>query len=201
MALSHHFPRSLRRGPFLGLFPQDQAITNHERNNQMKSNWTTKFCLCGLVLLIPLTTPLQAQDVGGHFGFVIPLVTRVDGETITVADDFVIGFPFGLGLKVADNVTFDMELVPLVNTDPIRTDLLVHPGFIFGLPNNFALGVRAAWEVDANAVGFTPLINYSVPINKKVSFYAELDLPVRWQTIGGETEGSFTVAAHFGFGF
>ncbi len=167
----------------------------------MKSNWISKLFLCGLVLLAPLSTSVQAQGVGGHFGFVIPLITRVNGETITVSDDFVIGFPFGLGLKVAEKVTFDMEFVPLLNTDPIRTDLLVHPGLIFSLSNHFALGVRAAWEIDADAVGFTPLINYSIPINNKASFFAELDLPIRWRTIAGETKGSFTVAAHFGIGF
>lgn len=165
---------------------------------------TQRSILLGLLILLLMPGSAQAQDfkVGGHFGFVIPMVTRIDGETITVGDNFVIGFPFGLSLSKWDNVAFDMEFVPLVDNDPVSVDLLVHPGIIFTLPQNFVLGIRAAWEVDSDAVGFTPLIAKAFPLGSSgVSFFAELDIPIRWRTINDDTVGSIAVAAHFGFGF
>jgi len=48
----------------------------------------------GVTALMLLASPASAQErVGGHFGTVVPLVTRADGGTTTVSDDFVIGFP------------------------------------------------------------------------------------------------------------
>ena len=70
--------------------------------------------LSRLALLFGVLTasPLMARtQVGGHIGFVIPMVTRVAGDTVTVADDFSIGFPMGITLKVTDKVAFDMALV------------------------------------------------------------------------------------------
>jgi hypothetical protein len=49
--------------------------------------------------------------VGGHFGVVLPLVTRSAGQTTTVGDQFKIGFPMGINIKTSDNVSFDLELV------------------------------------------------------------------------------------------
>ncbi len=37
---------------------------------------------------------------GGHVGVVIPIVTRGDGNTVTLAEDFIIGFPFGLTVSI-----------------------------------------------------------------------------------------------------
>jgi hypothetical protein len=44
------------------------------------------------------------REVGGHFGFVVPLVTRAHGETTIVADDFVVGFPAGITLKKTETI-------------------------------------------------------------------------------------------------
>ena len=54
----------------------------------------------------------EAQKaVGGHIGFVLPLVTRVSGQTTNLGDSFAIGFPVGITIKGSGRMAFDMELV------------------------------------------------------------------------------------------
>ena len=54
----------------------------------------------------------HAQNrLGGHFGAVFPLVARAGGTTVTLADDFSIGFPMGITVKTSDQWAFDLELV------------------------------------------------------------------------------------------
>ena len=161
-----------------------------------------RLSLLAVLFGVLTASPLMAQNqLGGHIGFVIPMVTRVAGDTVTVADDFVIGFPMGITVKATDRVAFDLEFVPLVQNDPLDVNLVVHPGVLYSLPNRFTLGVRAAFETDNNAAGFTPLIARSFKMTDRTAFFAEVDFPIRWQTIDGSTEGSFAVAAHFGIGF
>jgi len=41
--------------------------------------------------------PQDEKTVGGHIGFVLPLVTHANGQTINdTADQFSIGFPTGI---------------------------------------------------------------------------------------------------------
>src|ERR1700680_4165315 len=75
----------------------------------------------------------QTQDgitIGGHIGFVLPLVTHAGGQTINdTADQFSIGFPVGVTFKGSGRMAFDLELVPFINTAPPRQPTLsVHPG-------------------------------------------------------------------------
>jgi len=37
--------------------------------------------------------------MGGHIGFVLPLVTHAGGQTTNIADNFSIGFPLGVTFK------------------------------------------------------------------------------------------------------
>ncbi len=53
---------------------------------------------------------------GGHVGVVVPIVTRGDGNTVTLAEDFIIGFPFGLTVRTDSPVAFDFEFIPTINT-------------------------------------------------------------------------------------
>ncbi len=65
----------------------------------------------------PMASPSFAGDtVGGHIGFVLPLVTRENGKTTTISDDFVIGFPVGITVRKSSTFAFDLELVPSVQT-------------------------------------------------------------------------------------
>ena len=78
--------------------------------------------MCGAV---PLA---QAQTIGGHIGFVLPLVTNAGGQTTTLADSFSIGFPFGITVKGKGRGAFDMEFVPSIQDSPRNVSLTVHPG-------------------------------------------------------------------------
>src|SRR5207247_595436 len=77
-----------------------------------------RFVLTGILALIamiagPAVLPASAQNrLGGHMGFVLPLVARANGTTTTISDDFVIGFPVGITVRKSDKFAFDLELVP-----------------------------------------------------------------------------------------
>lgn len=153
-----------------------------------------------IILLLALGSAAGAQDkkFGGHIGFVVPLVTEADGETTTIDDDFVIGFPMGLNVKLSERVAFDMELVPVVQDSPQEINLVVHPGAIFSV-GSFAVGVRAAFETDSDAWGFTPLVARGWPVKgTSVSYFVELDFPIRFRPDG---ETAVTFAFHSGISF
>jgi hypothetical protein len=154
--------------------------------------------------LLGSSSSASAQDrLGGHFGIVIPLVTRSDGTTTTVGDDFKIGFPTGITVKKTDKVAFDLELVPVIQNAPLSVSLTVHPGVIFSLEHSLAAGVRMAFDVKEASWGFTPLLGRSFPMNGGAfALFAEFDLPIRFQENAlGQRVTAVTVAAHFGIGF
>lgn len=169
--------------------------------SQLK-NWTRIACLPALVLFV-VPTPVKAENkLGGHFGFVIPLVSRTGDNTTTVADDFVIGFPMGITVKKNEKVAFDLELVPVIQNDPLKVNLTLHPGVIWSLPNRMGAGVRMAFDVKDSSWGFTPLINRSFPINGSSAFFTELVLPIRFQDDArGKHQNSVGFGIHLGVGF
>jgi uncharacterized membrane protein YkgB len=149
----------------------------------------------------------QAAEIGGHIGFVLPLVTRAGGQTTDLADKFAIGFPVGITVKGSGRTAFDLELVPGINTGhPRDTTLTVHPGVVWGLGHGFAAGMRAAFDVNSPSYGFTPLVNKSWPINGGEGFFkayfVEAVLPVRFnRPVGGPATDPVTFGLHFGLGF
>jgi len=100
-------------------------------------------------------------------------------------------------------VVFDFEFVPEVHPSTRSVMLLVHPGVIKPLPKRWAVGVRAAFEVNQNSLGFTPLASKSFPIpHYKVRWFMEGDLPVRFsQLSGGVNATSVGFAIHLGLAF
>ena len=105
-----------------------------------------------------------------------------DGETTTIGDDFKIGFPMGITVKTSDRWAFDLELVPVIQNDPLFVSLTVHPGIIRGLSKGYAAGVRMAFDANAASWGFTPLVNKSFPIEGHASsWFVEGVMPVRFQ--------------------
>ena len=145
----------------------------------------------------------RGTRVGGHAGVVVPVVTFSDAATTTVDENFVVGFPVGVGVgRAGGRWTFDLELVPLVDPNPQSVELLVHPGLIYAAAPRLALGVRAAFEVDGDVYGFTPLAAYSLATTSGLTVFAELDLPVRFATDGdGGTVSSVAVVPHIGISF
>ena len=154
---------------------------------------------------ISLTAKAQTT-VGGHVGFVLPLVTRAGGQTSDLADNFSIGFPTGITVKGTGRMAFDLEFVPSVQDSPRDVSLTVHPGFLWNVGHGFTPGIRAAFVVNSPEYGFTPLLNKSWPIKSKGSFFkayfVEADLPVRFnRPVGGPSTDPVTFAMHFGLGF
>jgi hypothetical protein len=170
----------------------------------MRAIWVT-----GLVamLLTVATAIAEAQTaIGGHIGFVLPIVTRVGGQTANLGDDFSIGFPVGITIKGRGRMAFDMELVSSIQNKPRAVSLTVHPGVVWGVGRGFGVGGRAAFDINSSQFGFTPLVSKSWPIRSENSFFksyfVEGDLPVRFnRPVGGPDTNPVTFATHFGLGF
>ena len=159
-----------------------------------------------LILTAMLAVPLRAgaqNRLGGHFGAVFPLVARASGETTTIADDFTIGFPMGVTVKTSDKWAFDLELVPVIQNDPLFTSLTVHPGIIRALSGGYAAGVRMAFDVNQPSWGFTPLVNRGFPIRGRACTpFIEGVVPIRFQQDpSGGNRTSIGLAVHVGVGF
>jgi hypothetical protein len=157
-------------------------------------------------LLFSAVRPGRAQEhsVGGHAGFVFPLVARAGDVTTTINDVFVVGMPVGISVKGSGRMFFDFEFVPLVRDRPRLVTLTVHPGLIWRLGHGWGVGMRAAFDVNTSQVGFTPLINKSWPIEHSFfkSYFAEADFVVRFnRPIVGPSTNLFAFALHFGVGF
>jgi hypothetical protein len=170
--------------------------------------------LAALATTVAGIAPLaQAQDqedkkLGGHIGFVLPLVTRSGSQWINnTADQFSIGFPVGVTFKGGGRLVFDLEFIPFINTArPRQTTLTVHPGLIYNLGHNWGAGARLAFDVNSSSWGFTPLVNHSWPIKGEHSFFKayflEGDFPVRFnRTVGVPATDPVTFALHFGLAF
>jgi hypothetical protein len=149
----------------------------------------------------------KGPTVGGHIGFVLPLVTHSGGQTTSLGDQPAVGFPVGITIKGSGRTAFDLEFVPQYNATGQRlTTLTVHPGLIYSLGHGYAVGLRAAFVVDNPTVGFTPLVNKSWPIKHNNSlfkaYFVEADLPVRFsRPVGAPATNAVTFAMHFGVAF
>jgi hypothetical protein len=145
-------------------------------------SWTAWVLFVAFVLATAVPAPAVAQDqIGGHFGVIIPLVTRANDTTTTVSDDFLIGFPTGITISTGARVAFDLELVSVVQNEPLHVDLTVHPGVIIGLSDRLNAGLRMAFDVGRPSWGFTPLVNRSFSLNGNMSVFGELVIPIRFQ--------------------
>jgi hypothetical protein len=156
-----------------------------------------------------LSIPAVAQDtLSGHVGVAFPLVSYTSANgvsaTTTISDSFNIVFPFGIGVRPAGSpVVLDFEFVPEVHPANRSVTLLVHPGVIKPLPNHWAVGLRAAWEVNQSSLGFTALVNKSFPLRGfKTRWFVEGDLPVRFSQLNnGVDANSVGFNIHLGLSF
>ena len=163
--------------------------------------------ILGMILVPPCAEAQdKAQDkapdrLGGHFGVVFPLVTRADGSTTGIGDNFKIGFPTGITIRKSDRFAYDLELVPTLDPRgdaPIDGGLTIHPGVLLGLGNTWTAGLRMAFDVGASSWGFTPLLNKGF----RNLYFVELVVPVRFQDDDlGDTHGAITLGVHLGVGF
>ena len=152
----------------------------------------------------PMASRASADDkLGGHIGFVLPLVSHANGTTTTISDDFVIGFPMGITVRKSDTFAFDLELVPAVQNSPLHIDLTVHPGVVWGVGNGWGAGARLAFDVNRASWGFTPILNHGLlKVGGDATIFGELVLPVRFQEDArGNTFTSVGFGVHIGVGF
>jgi hypothetical protein len=156
----------------------------------------------------PQAQAKKGPTLGGHIGFVLPLVTHSGGQTTSLGDAPAVGFPIGITVKGTDHLAFDFEFVPQYNSTGTRqTSLTVHPGLIYGLGHGWGAGLRAAFVVDQSTVGFTPLVNKSFPIKHRnggllKAYFVEADLPVRFsRPVNAPPTNAVTFAMHFGVAF
>jgi hypothetical protein len=144
----------------------------------------------------------QAQNrVGGHFGAVFPLVTRARDTNVTIGDDFVVGFPTGITVRGSDEVAFDLELVPVIQNEPLGVSLTVHPGVLAEIADQTTLGLRMAFDVNQPSWGFTPLLNYGFARGNGMTLFGEVVVPIRFQEDFAGSYTSVGVGAHIGIGF
>jgi hypothetical protein len=185
--------------------PQAQAQESNARQPQAQESGAPQ--AQAQTSSAPQAQAQTGKTLGGHIGFVLPLVTHSGGQTTSLADAPAVGFPIGITVKGTDRLAFDFEFVPQYNSTGTRqTTLTIHPGLIYGLGHNWAVGLRAAFVVDQPTVGFTPLVNYSWPIKRKNSFFksyfVEADLPVRFnRPVNAPATNAVTFATHFGVSF
>ena len=175
----------------------------------MLRNVAVRFAGVVAVLLIAggIAPPAQAQvTVGGHVGFVIPWVTHSGGQTTNIGDNFQIGFPLGVTFHGPGRMNLDLEMVPSFSDSPRSVSLTVDPGVVWGLDKGWAVGLRAAFDVNSSRLGFIPLLNKSWKFKDQKgffkSYFIEADLPVKFDRPTGQPgSNSVTFATHFGLGF
>jgi hypothetical protein len=148
----------------------------------------------------------KGPTLGGHIGLLFPLVTNSGGQTTTLSDQLSIGMPMGITVKGTGRMAFDLELVPQINTTPPRdTTLTIHPGLLWNVGHNIAVGGRVAFVVNQPTWGFTPLVHYSIPIKHSSLFktyFVEADLPVRFnRPVGAPATNAVTFGMHVGVSF
>ena len=168
--------------------------------NKIRWRWFGAFLVLALVAL---PVGARAEDtVGGHFGVLFPLVTRVNGESTTISDQFNVGFPTGITIKRGGPFAFDLEVVPLIHSHGKKVDLTIHPGILYSLGGPWTAGLRAAFDVNARSYGFTPLLNLGFPQKNGTTLFAELVLPVRFQQNDlNQGQTAVTVGLHLGWAF
>jgi hypothetical protein len=173
----------------------------------MKRAWIA-FTVLAAALAVKAPLAQAQAGVGGHIGFVLPLITDAGGHvTNNLADQFSIGFPVGITLKGSGRTAFDLELVPAIHTArPRENSLTVHPGLVWNLGHGYGAGVRAAFDVNTASWGYTPLVNHSWPIKSEnglfKAYFVEAVLPVRFNrpVVGPKTD-PVTFGMHFGLAF
>jgi len=162
-----------------------------------------------LIVLGASAASAQGDDrsngrIGGHIGFVLPLITHAGGQNTSLADNFAIGFPMGITLKGTGKTAFDLELVPAIQDSPRQVGLTVHPGLLRSLGHNFTFGMRLAFDASSAQFGFTPLLNKSWPIEHNFfkAYFVEAVLLIRFnRPVGGPSTNPVTFGMHFGVGF
>lgn len=141
--------------------------------------------------------PPPARTVGGHIGIATPLLT-VSKETTTIADNFTLLDPIGIGFGIAPHWNLDFEMVVATPVHPTgTTGLVVDPGVVYDW-GVVATGLRVAFQIDAPAnVGLIPLVNKGLVPLGRGTWFVEAAFP----TFYSQHQLTFNAVLHTGVGF
>lgn len=96
--------------------------------------------------------------------------------------DYLVGFPFGINVFKTEKRGFSLELVPFIQVnDSISkvSNLLIHPGLFFKIPNKITLYTRLAFEITGR-YGFTLSASKIVYQSKNSTFFISTPIPFRF---------------------
>ncbi|MFN4145113.1 MAG: hypothetical protein ACK4GN_04755 [Runella sp.] len=149
----------------------------------------------GVLYVLWICGTYAQNRVEGHLGVVHPCLTISKEGTRSILDQYVVGFPMGISARKNDRFAFDAEFVPFI-IEGKMSNLLIHPGLLWGLNQHYTLATRAAFEWNG-VWGVTPSITRGFKVGQQ-SMYIDFALPMRWKAGQGFSQ---TFAVHVGFGF
>jgi hypothetical protein len=141
-----------------------------------------------------------------YISFIIPWVTVNKNTTTTeFQSSTTIGFPVGLNVYYSKHFGFSYEITPSVQwSQPTgkegqskTSNLLIDPGPIFRLPDNFNIIPRLAFETQGR-YGFTPVFNKVYCRTKVVDYWLSVSFPARF---GNNAPASVGANLQIGFTF
>lgn len=151
---------------------------------------------------------LQAQNeietfpkIKGYLSILHPIVTFTSEETTTnFKDYYIVGMPFGINIWKSKTIGFSFEIAPFIRSDSEINkvnNVLIHPGILVKLKNNFTFAGRIAFETSGR-YGFTPIITKVIKRNKDHNYYVSVPAPVRF---GNNHHNSLSLGFQFGIAF
>lgn len=163
------------------------------------------FCSCALLATAvasaqptapPPAAPPPTKVVEGHIGVATPLVT-VSDKTTSIADQFTLLNPIGIGFKPSDHVVLDFETVVATPLPKGTTGLVVDPGVVYDW-GPVATGIRVAFQTNTIAnVGLIPLVNRGIVDLGGATWFIEAAFPTFYM----DHKVAFNVVLHTGLGF
>jgi hypothetical protein len=150
--------------------------------------------------------------IGGHWGLALPLVSFTDeGTTAIFADFFQLGIAPGITVKLNERWAIDFEFIAFSRWNfsddgtpaSVSTSVVVDPGVVYDF-GPFAAGLRTAVQVGPGVpfnFGLVPIINKGFPINDRLKWFVELDLPVFVTGAPGDAGISVTPLVQTGMAF
>ena len=145
----------------------------------------------------------QGSSVGGHIGLALPIVSRSQGDTSTMTEDFAVSIPAG---------------IIFLKNGPVPIDLAVFPTFVdggldFGLGIATARGIGSGYAVamgvyvdfSNSAWGIAPALDkVLVDLGSGKALIADLMVPIQFNKDDDIDRTPYTsvgLGVHVGFAF
>ncbi len=162
--------------------------------------------------------------VGGHFGLALSIASFDNDGAHAIGHDYVqIGVTPGITVKITQRWAVDFEFIGFsrwdINKagtpDKSHTIFVVDPGVVYNF-GPVAGGLRLATQIGEGVplnFGIVPIVVWPFAINKRLSYFLELDLPVFVTASAGAPAtaltpavdsrviGSLTILLQTGFAF